>query len=204
MSKTFRSCDGDQDWLLPRSLHEFVPADYGAHFIRDLVRDELDLTAILSSYNEERGFPPYHPGMMVAMLLYAYTQGVYSSRRIARCCEVRLEPSCAGSRSRCAIWNGCWAEKPWRSRSSKRHSSSHGQKTDLAVQLCAADASDEAAHRYARPCSLEHCRPVKGVRPKRGPQTRDGDLELTAAIRRFVDMGPDPGLRGKYILYCAS
>src|SRR5580704_2409274 len=29
--------------------------------------------------------------MMVAVLLYAYTQGVYSSRRIARCCEERLD-----------------------------------------------------------------------------------------------------------------
>ena len=62
MSKTFRSWDVDQDWLLPRSLHEFVPADHVAHFVRDLVRDELDLTAILSSYDDERGFPPYHPG----------------------------------------------------------------------------------------------------------------------------------------------
>ena len=60
--------------VLPAILHEFVP-DHVAHFIRDLVRDELDLTAILSSYDDERGFPPYHPGMMVAVLPYAYTQG---------------------------------------------------------------------------------------------------------------------------------
>jgi transposase len=91
MNKTFRSWDVDQDWLIPQSLHEFVTADHVAHFVRDLVRDELDLTPILSSYDEERGSPPYHPGMMVAILLYAYTQGVYSSRRIARCCEERLD-----------------------------------------------------------------------------------------------------------------
>ena len=91
MSKTFRSWEVDQDWLLPQSLYEFVPADHVAHFIRDLVRNELDLTAIMSSYDDDRGFPPYHPGMMVALLLYAYTQGVYSSRRIARCCEERLD-----------------------------------------------------------------------------------------------------------------
>jgi putative transposase len=36
---------------------------------------------------------------------------------------------------------------------------------------------------------------VKGVRPKRGPQTRDGDLELTAAIRRLVDARPTYGYR---------
>jgi transposase len=91
MKKIFRSRDVDHDWLPPQSLHEFVPADHVAHFIRDLVRDELNLTAIMSSDEEEGGFPPYHPGMMVAVLLYAYTQGVYSSRRIARCCEERLD-----------------------------------------------------------------------------------------------------------------
>lgn len=89
--KTFRPWDVDQDWLLPPSLGEFVPADHIAHFIRDLVRNELDLTPILSSYDDDRGYPPYHPGMMVALLLYAYTQSVYSSRRISRCCEERLD-----------------------------------------------------------------------------------------------------------------
>jgi transposase len=51
----------------------------------------IDLSAILSVYTEMRGYPPYHPGMMVALLLYAYSQGVYSSRRIARACEERLD-----------------------------------------------------------------------------------------------------------------
>ena len=46
---------------------------------------------ILSVYDEDRGFPPYHPGMMVALFLYGYTQGVYSSRRLARGCEDRLD-----------------------------------------------------------------------------------------------------------------
>ena len=36
---------------------------------------------------------------------------------------------------------------------------------------------------------------VKGVRPKRGPQTRDGDVEMTAAIRRFIDARPTYGYR---------
>jgi hypothetical protein len=51
--KTFRDWDVDQDWLLPPSLGEFVPADHVAHFIRDLVRNELDLTCILSSYEHD-------------------------------------------------------------------------------------------------------------------------------------------------------
>jgi transposase len=56
------------------------------------VREELDLSAILAAYERElRGFPPYHPAMMVALLLYAYSRGVYSSRQIARACEERLD-----------------------------------------------------------------------------------------------------------------
>jgi transposase len=51
----------------------------------------LDLSAILDCYKEERGYPPYHPVMMTALLLYAYCQGIYSSRRIAKACQERVD-----------------------------------------------------------------------------------------------------------------
>jgi transposase len=89
--KTFRPWDVDQSMLLPPSVKQFVADDHPAHFVRDLVRDDLDLGAIYAAYDEERGFPPYHPAMMTALLLYAYTQGVYASRRIARGCEERVD-----------------------------------------------------------------------------------------------------------------
>lgn len=88
--QVFRSWDVDQGWLLPPSLHEFVPPGHMAHFIRDTVREALDLSAILDVYMEERGYPPYHPGMMVALLLYGYSRGLYSSRQLARSCEERV------------------------------------------------------------------------------------------------------------------
>ena len=91
MAKTFRPWDFDQVWLLPPSVQDFVPPGHTAHFVRDLVRESLDLSAILEQYTEERGFPPYHPAMMTALLLYAYSQGIYSSRRIARGCEERVD-----------------------------------------------------------------------------------------------------------------
>jgi|SRR5580700_5512484 transposase len=91
MAKTFRPWDVDQVWLLPASIHDFVPPEHPAHLVREIVRGELDLTPILSVYDEERGQPPYHPAMMVALLLYAYSRGVYSSRQIARGCEERLD-----------------------------------------------------------------------------------------------------------------
>jgi transposase len=89
--KTFRPWNVEQTWLLPPSVRDFVPDDHPAHFVRDLVRESLDLSAILETYDEERGFPPYHPVMMVALLLYAYSQGVFSSRKIAKGCEERLD-----------------------------------------------------------------------------------------------------------------
>jgi len=91
MSKTFRDWNVDQQWLLPASVRELVPAGHLAHFVRDTVREELDLSAILDAYEEERGYPPYHPVMMTALLLYGYCQGIYSSRRIARACEERVD-----------------------------------------------------------------------------------------------------------------
>jgi transposase len=91
MSKTFRDWDVDQGWLLPASIHEFVPPGHLAHFVRDTVREGLNLSAIMKSYAEERGKPPYHPGMMVALLLYGYSRGIYSSRRLAQACEERVD-----------------------------------------------------------------------------------------------------------------
>ena len=91
MSKTFRSWDVDQGWLLPPSVHDFVPAGHLAHFVRDTVREGLDLSAIMGVYDVDRGQPPYHPGMMTALLLYGYSRGVYSSRRLAQACEERVD-----------------------------------------------------------------------------------------------------------------
>jgi transposase len=91
MSKTFRSWDVDQGWLLPPSVHEFVPPGHLAHFVRDTVREALDLSSIVGTYEEERGQPPYHPAMMTALLLYGYARGVYASRRLAQACEERVD-----------------------------------------------------------------------------------------------------------------
>jgi transposase len=91
MSKVFRPWKTDEVWLLPPSVSDFVPAGHAAHLVRDLVSEELDLSAIMGAYTEVKGYPPYHPAMMVALLLYAYRSGVYSSRRIARGCEERLD-----------------------------------------------------------------------------------------------------------------
>ena len=80
--KTFRPYEPDQMLLLPPALQDWVPDDHLARFVGDLV-DTLDLSAIEDAYEEERGYPPYHPCMMVKVLLYAYCTGTYSSRKMA-------------------------------------------------------------------------------------------------------------------------
>ena len=91
MAKHFRPWNPKQKWLLPPEITEFIPEGHASHFVRDLVVEQLDLAAILDTYEEERGFPPFHPAMMVALLLYAYTQGVFSSRKIAKACIERMD-----------------------------------------------------------------------------------------------------------------
>src|SRR3990170_4739166 len=87
MSKTYRPWNPDQDWLLPPSPREWLPEGDLVYFMLDVVKS-LDLSAITARYEqEERGFPPFHPRMMVTLLLYSYCMGVYASRRIQRLCE---------------------------------------------------------------------------------------------------------------------
>jgi len=91
MSKTFRPYQPDQVLLLPPALGDWVPEGHLSRFVNEVV-DGLDLRAIEDTYaEEERGAPPYHPRLMVKVLLYAYATGTYSSRRIA----AQLEDSVA-------------------------------------------------------------------------------------------------------------
>jgi transposase len=82
MAKTYRPYVPEQALLLPPSLREWLPEDHLAFFVSDLV-DQLDLSAIISAYeDEERGYPPYHPVMLTKVLVYGYCVGVFSSRKI--------------------------------------------------------------------------------------------------------------------------
>jgi transposase len=91
MAKIFREWTPEQNLMFPPSPLDLVEKDELAHFIRALVLEELDLREILSQYEEERGYPPFHPAMMTAVLLYGYCQGIYSSRRTARACRQRVD-----------------------------------------------------------------------------------------------------------------
>ena len=91
MSKVFREWTPEQTVMFPPCAMDLIPKGHLAHFIRNVVSEQLDLSEILHSYKEERGYPPYHPVMMTAVLLYANAVGIYSSRRMARACQERVD-----------------------------------------------------------------------------------------------------------------
>jgi transposase len=99
VEKTFRAYDPEQVLLMAPVLSEWVPEGDLAHFVSDLVETgALDLSAIYASYEEERGFPPYDPRLMLKLLLYGYANGVMSSRKLeaATYRDVAVRMLCAG------------------------------------------------------------------------------------------------------------
>jgi len=83
--KTFKPYNPDQLFLLPPALRAWLPEGHLALFVSDVV-DALDLTPILATYadGDGRGQPPYHPALMVKLLVYGYCTGKPSSRRIEK------------------------------------------------------------------------------------------------------------------------
>jgi transposase len=91
MSKEFRPWKIDEVQLLPPSVQDYVPQDHVSRLIVSLVKESLDLSAILGSYRSGLGQPPFDPRMMTALLLHGYASGIYSSRRIARATVERAD-----------------------------------------------------------------------------------------------------------------
>jgi hypothetical protein len=75
MAKTFREWKPEQAVMFPPTVLDLVEKEDVVHFVRNLVMEQLDLAEITGKYDEERGYPPFHPVMMTALLLYGYTQG---------------------------------------------------------------------------------------------------------------------------------
>ena len=81
MSK-FVDCGRDQAFLLPPDLRDWIPEDDLAHFVIEAV-ERVDLGAFKVN-RRGTGSAQYHPRMMLALLIYCYANGIFSSRRIER------------------------------------------------------------------------------------------------------------------------
>ena len=84
MSTSYITYQPEQQQLLPNALQDWLPEGHLAYFIADTV-GSLDLSAFHARYagGGSRN-QPFHPAMMVKVLVYAYATGVFSSRKIAR------------------------------------------------------------------------------------------------------------------------
>lgn len=87
MSKSYREWNPDQTYLFPPSPHDWLPEDDLVFFLLDTVAS-LDLQPFYDYYERNlRGQPPYHPRLLVTLLLYCYATGTRSSRKIMRRCQ---------------------------------------------------------------------------------------------------------------------
>lgn len=74
--------DRSEPYLLPPDLKSWLPADHVAHYIVAAV-ERVPLGAFAVP-RPTGGKAQYHPRLMLALLIYAYANGVFSSRRIER------------------------------------------------------------------------------------------------------------------------
>ncbi len=78
----FVNADRDQTFLLPPDMRDWVPQDDLCHFVIAAV-ERIDLSAFVVN-TRGSGSPQYEPRMMLALVIYCYANGIFSSRRIER------------------------------------------------------------------------------------------------------------------------
>jgi transposase len=78
----FIQYDRYQQYLLPPSVDEWLPEDHLARYIVEVI-DQLDLSQLTNRYSRS-GSEAYHPALMLALLVYGYAIGTFSSRKIER------------------------------------------------------------------------------------------------------------------------
>src|SRR5215210_3590635 len=86
MPQNFLVCDREQPFLLPPDVREWLPDDHLAWFVIDAV-GVMGTAAFYAAYRQDGpGRAAYEPSMMIALLLYCWSRGVRSARRIERAC----------------------------------------------------------------------------------------------------------------------
>lgn len=78
----FITTDRKTDYLLPPSLNDWLNEDHLARFVVEVV-DQLDISNLTRQY-AGRGSKAHHPATLLAILVYGYATGVFSSRKLER------------------------------------------------------------------------------------------------------------------------
>lgn len=78
----YKSYISNENLLFPPNLGDFIPEDAPVRLISDIV-DRLDLTEIHDSYSKTgEGQPPYHPAMLLKVVLFGYMNNIFSTRAL--------------------------------------------------------------------------------------------------------------------------
>ena len=70
----------DINYLFPPSMHDWLPEQHLARFVVEIV-EQLDLRSMERAYRGA-GSPPFHPALLLSILVYGYATGVFSSRKL--------------------------------------------------------------------------------------------------------------------------
>ena len=79
---TFKEYQMGQPMLLPPSLEELIPEKHKVRVINRVI-ETMDLRGIIDGY-KGGGTSSYHPKMLLKVIIYAYTEKIYSGRHIAK------------------------------------------------------------------------------------------------------------------------
>jgi len=80
----FKEYNTTQSFLLPPSFEEFLGESHQAIILNEFI-NEIDIKFLEKSYkNTKGGASAYHPVMLLKTLIYAYMNGLFSSRKIGK------------------------------------------------------------------------------------------------------------------------
>ena len=82
MAERFVEVDRNTPMLLPADLRDWVPEDDLVHFVIEAVKTLPTGEFVINERGT--GYAQYPPSMMLALLIYCYASGIFSSRRIER------------------------------------------------------------------------------------------------------------------------
>jgi len=82
MKIKFKDYNQQQNWLFPPSIEELIPENHPVRIVNGVI-EQLDIRNLIESYNAE-GQPSYNPKMMLKVMVYAYMDNIYSSRKIEK------------------------------------------------------------------------------------------------------------------------
>ncbi|MGI6544071.1 MAG: transposase [Limnochordia bacterium] len=85
---TFKPYQMDQLMLLPPSLDELIPEDHPVRVVSAVV-DRIDMKRLVKAY-KGGGTSSYHPKMMIKVIVYAYSQGMFSCRQMEKALEENI------------------------------------------------------------------------------------------------------------------